>query len=401
MIEHGLTATPLDRETRYEYDQAGRKTKETDPVGAVTTWEYDAAGNLVRLTDANGNETTYAYDSEGRLTFETRGDPVQTSDSPTLPTWKTTYDSMGNRSTVRDPNGTVVTYDYDDSGRLTGRTIAKAAGVEGPALETKALDPLGRPTAWASTGSGVDQAGTAVFDSLDRLTRETLRLGTGPVRTVGHGYDLASQEMALTYPSRSRYVLEPDPLGMLREVRDPAGLAVVRYEGTGRRQTRKTFGNNLVEERTYGPAAWLKTLTVSNPSVPSVPSPLLGLDYATRNLRGLKLDVVRSDRGTKDAYAYDPAGRITSESLGLPEPPPAPPAVATPDIRNVYTLDGLLSIEKRERTQAGATIGSEPGAAAAGINTRNQYTYARVLVLKRSVRTGQVSQAARRRAAVA
>ena len=398
MIEHGLTATPLDRETRYEYDQAGRKTKETDPVGAVTTWEYDAAGNLVRLTDANGNETTYAYDSEGRLTFETRGDPVQTSDSPTLPTWKTTYDSMGNRSTVRDPNGTVVTYDYDDSGRLTGRTIAKAAGVEGPALETKALDPLGRPTAWASTGSGVDQAGTAVFDSLDRLTRETLRLGTGPVRTVGHEYDLASQEMALTYPSGSRYVLEPDPLGMLREVRDPAGLAVVRYEGTGRRQTRKTFGNNLVEERTYGPAAWLKTLTVSNPSVPS---PLLGLDYATRNLRGLKLDVVRSDRGTKDAYAYDPAGRITSESLGLPEPPPAPPAVATPDIRNVYTLDGLLSIEKRERTQAGATIGSEPGAAAAGINTRNQYTYARVLVLKRSVRTGQVSQAARRRAAVA
>ena len=94
MIEHGLTATPLDRETRYEYDQAGRKTKETDPVGAVTTWEYDAAGNLVRLTDANGNETTYAYDSEGRLTFETRGDPVQTSDSPTLPTWKTTYDSI-------------------------------------------------------------------------------------------------------------------------------------------------------------------------------------------------------------------------------------------------------------------------------------------------------------------
>ncbi len=278
---------------------------------------------------------------------------------------------MGNRSTVRDPNGTVVTYDYDDSGRLTGRTIAKATGVEGPADEAKTLDPLGRPTAWTSTGSGFDQAGTAVLDSLDRLTRETLRLGAGPVRTVGHEYDLASQEMALTYPSGSRYVLEPDPLGRLREVRDPEGLAVVRYEGTGRRQTRNTFGNNLVEERTYGPAAWLKTLTVSNPSVPA---PLLGLDYATRNLRGLKLDVVRSDRGTKDAYAYDSAGRITSESLGLPEPPPAPPAVATPDIRNVYTLDALLNIEKRERTQAGATIVAEPKAAAAGINNRNQYT---------------------------
>jgi RHS repeat-associated protein len=154
-------------------------------------------------------------------------------------------------------------------------------------------------------------------------------------------------------------------------VRDPDGLSVVRYADLGRRQTRKTFGNNLVEERTYGPAAWLKTLTVSNASGPS---PLLALDYATRNLRGLKLDVVRSDRGTKDVYTYDAAGRITYESLSLPEPPPEPPAAAVPEIRNVYTLDGLLNIEKRERTQAGATVVSEPGPNASGVNTRNQYT---------------------------
>lgn len=391
VIEKGLTASPLLRETRYEYDQAGRRTKqvdpdggettfeydqagrrtkETDPIGAVTRWQYDEAGNLLRLTDANGNHTTYAWDAEGRLTHETRGEPVQTGDTPTLPTWRTTWDVMGNRSTVRDPNGTVVTYHYDDAGRLTGRSIARAPGVEGPTEETKVLDPLGRPTAWTSAGSGVDQTGTAAFDSLDRLTRETLRLGTGPLRAIDHEYDLASQQTALVYPSGRRYLLEPDPLGRLREVRDPSGLSVVRYEDLGRRQTRKTFGNNLVEERTYGPAAWLKTLTVSGAS----PSPLLGLDYATRNLRGLKLDVVRTDRGTKDVYTYDAAGRITTESLGLPEPPPEPPAVATPDVRNDYTLDGLLNIRKRERTRAGATVVSEPGAAASGVNTRNQYT---------------------------
>ncbi len=396
LVEKGKSGSELVRERRYEYDQAGRKTREidpdlgettfeydgagrktvmTDPVGAVTRWDYDLLGNLVRLTDARGNPTTYAYDAAGRLLFETRGDPVQTGPSPALPTWKSTYDAMGNRLSLTDPDGTVVTYHYDLSGRPTGRTIERGAGVDGPTAETVTLDVLGRVTSWTSAGSGVDLQGTARYDSLDRMTRETVRAADGPVRTIAHEYDLAGNRTALTYPSERRFTFQPDPLNRLQEVRDPSGVPVVRYGYLGSRQTTKTYGNNLVEERAYDSAPWLKSIRVGLPAPPPPApptSPLASVEYATRNLRGHKLEIVRGSR--KDAYAYDAAGRVTRESLGLPEPPPPPPQVAVPEVETAYTLDPLLNVLRRQRTAAGATETVEPGSGGTAIDTRNRYT---------------------------
>ena len=49
--------------------------------------------------------------------------------------------------------------------------------------------------------------------------------------------------------------------------------------GAGRRVGHEPAGDNLVEERTYGSAPWLKTLTVSMPQAP--PSSLPTMPTAT------------------------------------------------------------------------------------------------------------------------
>jgi RHS repeat-associated protein len=358
---------PDTGETRWEYDLAGRKTKETDPLGHVTSWEYDLLGNLVRLEDANHHVTTYAYDAQSRLEAETRGEPVR---APGL-TWLYTYDDDGNRLTAEDPNGTVTTYTYDDAGRLTGRTLAKAAGVLGPSAEALTLDPLGRVTHAEATGASESVVRDWSYDSLDRTRSESVKVGAGPQRTVGQEWDLAGNRSAILYPSGRTYALTPDPLDRIARIEQPRSgglspLPVVDYGDDGSRQSRRTLGNGLVETRTYSAEPWLTGIDVRRTGAAI---PLLGLEYRSRNPKGYKLDVVRADRSTKDTYGYDLAGRITSEELGFPEPPPAPPAVVNPDVKNVYTIDPVLNVTERVRTQAGTTVPTT-----GDYNARNQVT---------------------------
>jgi YD repeat-containing protein len=63
--------------TRYEYNQGGQVTKETDPLGHVTKYTYNPQGKLLETEDALGKKTTRTYDQAGRLSTVTdpRGEP--------------------------------------------------------------------------------------------------------------------------------------------------------------------------------------------------------------------------------------------------------------------------------------------------------------------------------------
>ena len=238
----------------------GRKTKETDSLGAVTLWDYhQEAGYLVRLTDANGDKITYGYDSEGRLTFETRGDPVQTGDGPGLPTWKTTYDEMGNRATIKDLNGTVVTFHYDADKRLTTATTSTGT--------YKAFhDSNGQRVREARTagGSTID---LDVVRSGQRVLEVFPKDRTIPIQrfVYGRGIDevvLAEMDPSTTGTTTALYPLE-DELGNVTHLTDQSGAVVERYqyEGYGKfrifdpsnsPRTVSSFGwNRLFQGREY------------------------------------------------------------------------------------------------------------------------------------------------------
>src|SRR5207245_390627 len=89
----------------------------SDALGDTTTYQYDAGGRktcMVDPNDASGNCASgahawlYAYDKEDRLT-SAKTPPVGGSVLET----KYTYDAVGNRTVLTDPNGQVSMYTYD------------------------------------------------------------------------------------------------------------------------------------------------------------------------------------------------------------------------------------------------------------------------------------------------
>jgi YD repeat-containing protein len=99
--------------------QAGMLQSATDPLGNKTTYTYDAVGRKLSLVDPNGNASggvpgdhtwSFTYDSEDRLTSASA--PPTTSGGAVLKT-QTQYDAVGNRIVVVDANGQITTYEYD------------------------------------------------------------------------------------------------------------------------------------------------------------------------------------------------------------------------------------------------------------------------------------------------
>ena len=76
----------------------------------MTTTTYDAVGNVTSVTDPDGNVTSYVYDRLNRQ--------VQVTD----PLWNTSsvvYDADGNVIQTTDRDGRVIQYVYDAVGHQT------------------------------------------------------------------------------------------------------------------------------------------------------------------------------------------------------------------------------------------------------------------------------------------
>jgi RHS repeat-associated protein len=138
----------------YAYDINNRLIKETDPLGNSTTYAYDDNGNLIEKREAKGNTISFKYDEEDRLieraypgntdkySYDANGNMVAAYNNniaysfeydalnrltrKAIPTWNKsityTYDAVGNRSTMADPDGGINNYVYDSNNRLISLT---------------------------------------------------------------------------------------------------------------------------------------------------------------------------------------------------------------------------------------------------------------------------------------
>lgn len=137
--------------TKYTYDKRGLLLQETDTANKVVVYTYDANGNLISKTDKDGQTTKYAYDAVNNLSNVTNSDRKQVvysynalNDITSMTDWLGTtnynldalgritkvtdyqnkvtehsYDSVGNKQSIKYPDGSSVSYDYDTMGRLT------------------------------------------------------------------------------------------------------------------------------------------------------------------------------------------------------------------------------------------------------------------------------------------
>jgi len=114
----------------------GKKTEGKDCLGRVkrvieysesgelyTDYQYNAAGDLLTVTDAMGNVTSMSYDSLGRK--------IGMID-PDMGSWHYIYDANGNLITQTDANGDTITFSYDKLNRVTGKTYSTPPAIDLP-----------------------------------------------------------------------------------------------------------------------------------------------------------------------------------------------------------------------------------------------------------------------------
>lgn len=255
----------LGRATRFTYDDANQVKQTIYADGSGTTRSYDADGMLESLTDADGattlfetnqqgaitskrlpdgSQVTYEYDPLGRLTRATDSSGAITFEyAPTHTLEKVTYpdgtfldfesNEVGQRTQVTDNTGFMVTYEYDDLGR-----ISRLADKNDQLLEHYEYDAAGRVLR-KDRGNGTytmfdyDELGSPLtishfqpdgdlnsrfeytYDHAGRRTSMTL-FDVDPATVDGvanYAYDAIGQLIEAVLPDGQSYAYEYDSLG--------------------------------------------------------------------------------------------------------------------------------------------------------------------------------------------
>jgi YD repeat-containing protein len=152
--------TNIVDKTTYEYDAQGNLVKITNAAGHVTTLSnYDANGRVGRMTDPNGLITDLAYSPRGWLTSMTVGSETVIYE----------YDGIGQLLKAIAPDGSYLSYTYDDAHRLTnivdntGNRIDYTLDVMGNRIKEEIKDQTGILTRQI----------TRTYDALNRLQQIT------------------------------------------------------------------------------------------------------------------------------------------------------------------------------------------------------------------------------------
>jgi RHS repeat-associated protein len=171
----------------------------------TTTYAYNLVGNLLSVTDAKGNLSSMTYDTLGRKL---------SMHDPDMGNWFYTYDTNGNLLTQVNAMNQKVCFSYDALNRRTQKnfgtttvacgtntvvyayddTVTASNGkgrlkqVTDPAQSvTFQYDSRGRIKQSAKTLDGTTYTTTSVYDGLGRLT--TVNYPTTPINTVTYTYD--------------------------------------------------------------------------------------------------------------------------------------------------------------------------------------------------------------------
>jgi RHS repeat-associated protein len=237
--------------TTFAYDDLKRLRTSTVTVGSetlTTTYEYDEHDNLISVTDPNGLVTTHTYGDLGWTLSTT---------SPDTGTTVYEYDKAGNLTESTDANEIAVGRSYDELNRLIGITYPDSSldvtyGYDsglgfGIGRRSEMNDPSGH------TFYGYDHRGLLIEEQKvieDRLygtvydydRSGNLTLISYPTSEVARHAGVVTYE----YDSANRVTkIETDIDG------DTATVASdVHYAPFGPR-TGLTFGNSLVDSRTY------------------------------------------------------------------------------------------------------------------------------------------------------
>lgn len=295
--------TGLNQATAQAFDALNRLTTTTDAATGVTTYGYDARDNLVSVTDAAGLTTTYTYDGLDNLSQQ---------QSPDTGTTTYTYDDAGNRLTQTDARNVTSTYAYDALNRLTSISYPDTTQNVSYTYDsgTGCSNGIGRLCQMTDASGTTDYS----YDARGNLTSQTTTID-GHSQTTAYAYNGADQLTQLTYPSGRTVDYSRNVLGQITSISTTqngvtkilaSGIAYLPYGP----MSGMTYGNNLVQSKTYDADYRLTGLVTMNGSAQQD----LGYSYDDANNITAITNLI--DSGQSQSLLYDALNRLTDATGG-------------------------------------------------------------------------------------
>ncbi|MBN1869034.1 MAG: VCBS repeat-containing protein, partial [Candidatus Omnitrophica bacterium] len=176
---------------------------------AATGYAYDSEGNLVQTRDAKGNITAVTYDSLGRKA---------SMDDPDMGFWRYEYDLNGNLVKQTDAKGEVIHFTYDALNRLANKTDGGSLDVDYTYDDAFVSHSKGRLTQaqydGGDTGFKYDEIGREI-ESIKKINSQNFG--------VKRNYDASSELLDVQYPDGGKIFYKHNPAGQIEAIgNDPA-----------------------------------------------------------------------------------------------------------------------------------------------------------------------------------
>ncbi len=194
------TTTTIDANSHVQqsiFDAYGRLKEKKEYTGvypdqalyATTSYSYDILGNLTSTTDTLGNSTTLTYDTLGRKI---------TMQDPDMGNWSYAYDGVGNLIYQTDAKAQIIEFSYDALNRLTTKHFS-----QNPEQDVTYIydDPEVPNSKGRLTKANYTQSGDTKFfyDALGREIKSEKKIDS-TTYTVERTYDAAGRLTSVTYP---------------------------------------------------------------------------------------------------------------------------------------------------------------------------------------------------------
>jgi len=262
------------------------------------TYSFSPNGRRTSVTDANGNRAELRYDGFDRLrrwVFPSRtvDGAVNEADYEEYG-----YDLVGNRTSLRKRDGSVLTYQYDDLDRMIRKTVPERPGLAATYTRDVFYDYDVRDLmTYARFDSATGHGIANVYDGFGRLTTSTGNVD-GMTRAVTRSRDDVNNRTTLTYGGQA-YLYDFDGAGRLEgvyqgsSVTATALLTAFSYTPLGQVDLRN--GNVSSVDHSYDPVGRLTAM--AHAFAGSAGNVTLGLGYNPAS------QIVTRTR-SNDAYAW-------------------------------------------------------------------------------------------------
>ena len=199
---------------------------------AATVYAYDSEGNLVQTKDAHNNLTVITYDKLGRKIA---------MDDPDMGTWQYGYDLNGNLVWQRDAKLHVLSFEHDALNRLKNKNDGSTFSVDYYYDDPAIAFSKGRLT---SVHYGLNDRTEFYYDALGREIKSVKTIN-GAGYTVERKYNALNQLKQVTYPDGKKAFYQYNPAGQVDAVATDESLLGQQSHLRGWQALREALGSTL------------------------------------------------------------------------------------------------------------------------------------------------------------